>query len=204
MVKMVKLNPFKKKVKKIDSSKGTAVWVDEFGTLSLRVFTIIGKKEKKVKIDFGNSEVYIINARNIRAKRVIIYKTEEGKIKVQNPNKWKDINLKKYNIKELRFNLQNFGIQEGKASIHRWTLPKDVISKLAPLFKLLVICIVIGVIGWASLKFGTYVLDVVMKSRLLDCGAVLPRQQVPIDAPVGANVTAALSLLFFKKIKKYK
>jgi len=81
---------------------------------------------------------------------------------------------------ELRFNLQNFSLQESKASIHRWTLPKDTIAKLAPLFKLLMICIVIGVIGWAALKFGTYVLDVVMKSRVMDCSQLIPQVQIPI------------------------
>lgn len=167
--------------------KGTCIWITEFGSIKRRVFTILGRKDDKVKIDFGN-EILIINAKSIRANRVIIYKTSKGKIIVQNPDKWKDIDLKKYGIKELRFNLQNMALQEGRAAIHRWTLPQDRLAKLSPLFKLLMICIVIGVIGWSALKFGTYVLDVVTAARSADCMSVIPRL---IETPIGVptNVT---------------
>jgi hypothetical protein len=170
--------------------QGTCVWINESGAMKLRVFTIIARKESKVKIDFGNNEVLIVQQKNIRANRMVIFNIN-GRIIVQNPDKWKEIDFKKYNIKELRFNLQNMAIQEGRAAIHRWTLPLDKLAKLSPLIKLLLICIVVGVIGWASLKFGTYVLDAVMKSRLLECSQVLPTvSEIPIgvitnSTPIG-------------------
>ena len=173
------------KKNKVEKNQGTCVWIDCVGSIKLRVFNMIKSEEDKVIIDFGNNEQYKINNKNIRAKRCMIFSTSEGKIIVQNPDNWKNINLKGYDIKELRFNLQNFSLQEGKSAIHRWTLPKDTISKLSPLFKLLMICIVIGVLGWAALKFGTYVLDVVMKSRLIDCSQIIPQVQIPI----GTNIT---------------
>lgn len=176
--------------KKFTEERGTCVWINEVGALKIRIFKIVGRKEDKVKIDFGNNETYITKERNIRAKRMLIYKTTKGKVIIQNPDKLKKINLKKYNIKELRFNLQNMAIQEGRSAIHRWTLPADRLTKLSPLFKLLMICIVVGAIGWASMKFGTYVLDVVMKSRLYDCSFVLPKvNEVPIGAII-SNATA--------------
>jgi hypothetical protein len=171
--------------KKVEKNNGTAVWIDDVGSIKLRVFNIVSSDEEKTIIDLGNNERYSIPRRYIRAKRVMIFKTSSGKIIVQNPDNWKNIDLKGLGIKELRFNLQNFSLQEGRSAIHRWTLPKDTISKLSPLFKLLMICIVIGVIGWASLKFGTYVLDVVMKSRLIDCNQIIPKIQIPI----GTNMT---------------
>jgi len=183
---------FFKSKPKIIAEEGTAICIDEVGAIKIRVFKIIKKIEDKTTIDFGNNETYTINSKMIRAKRIILYKKSDGKILIQDPNKWKDIDLNKFGIKELRFNLQNIGIQEGKAAIHRWTLPPDTITKLAPLFKLLMICIAVGLIGWSALKFGTYVLDVVMQSRLLDCNAVLPKAPVPIGAIVNqtiANVT---------------
>jgi hypothetical protein len=177
--------------KKQQTEEGTAVWINEVGSIQLRVFKIIGRKEGQVKIEFDNEEVYTIKESNIRMKRVLIYKTSDGKIRVQNPNKWKDINLKKYNIKELRFNLQNFALQEGKSAIHRWTVPPDRLTKLSPLFKLLMICIAVGVMGWAIVKYGTGLLSVVMNSRLLDCAQVLPKTPIPIGAIV-ENVTAPI------------
>ncbi|MCK9430522.1 MAG: hypothetical protein M0R17_11020 [Candidatus Omnitrophica bacterium] len=175
-------------MKKDNKNLGTCVWIGSVGEIKLRIFTIVKEDQDKTTISFENNEQLIIPRKFIRAKRVMIFKTSEGKIIVQNPDNWKRINLKEYNIKELRFNLQNFSLQEGKAAIHRWTTPKDAISKLSPLFKLLMICIVVGVIGWAALKFGTYVLDIVMKSRLLDCSQIIPRVQIPIGTNISVPV----------------
>lgn len=171
---------------------GTAVWISEVGGIRLRVFKILARQDGLVKIDFGNDETYKIAEKNIRAKRVVMYKLPNGKVIAQDPDRWKKIDLKAYDIKELRFNLQNFALQEGKSSIHRWTIPPDRITKLSPLLKLLMICIAIGVLGWSALKFSTYVLDVVMKSRVLDCVQVLPKafSQIPIGAI--QNATAPL------------
>jgi hypothetical protein len=174
------------KKKQTTKESGTAVWINEVGSIQLRIFKIIKKEDNKAEIDFGNNETYMVNSDNIRGKRVLVYKLANGKIKVQNPNKWKNLDLKKHGIKELRFNLQNFALQEGKASIHRWTIPPDRITKLSPLFKLLMICIAIGVMAYGAMKFGTYVLDVVMKSRLLPCSDVLPKMPAPIGAVVEA------------------
>lgn len=178
----------KKTAQNQGSPKGTCVWVDEVGAIKLRVFDVIKSEEGKITINFENGEQYIIPKKCVRAKRVLIWNKSDGKIIVQNPDKWKDIDLKKHKIKELRFNLQNFALQESKASIHRWTIPKDTITKLSPLFKLLMICIVIGVIGWSAMKFGSYVLEVVMQSRVADCASVLPKTQIPI----GTNLTAPI------------
>lgn len=169
-----------------EDNAGTCVWIDDTGAIKLRVFNIIKLEQDDLIIRFidGKDGELRIPKKCIRAKRVMIFKLSSGKIKVQNPDNWKSIDLASKNIKELRFNLQNFSLQESKSSINRWTLPKDTLTKLSPLFKLLMICIVIGVIGWAALKFGTYVLDVVMKARLLDCSQVLPKAPIPIGAEI--------------------
>ncbi len=167
--------------------EGTAVWIYETGGIKLRVFSIVGRKEGKALLDFGNQEQIVVKEKFIRVRRIVIFQTSSGKIIAQDPDKWRNVDLKKHDIKVLRFNLQNMGIQEGRSAIHRWTPPQDRLAKLSPLIKLLLICIVIGVIGWASLKFGTYVLDVVMKARLLPCSEILPRLT---EAPLGAIVNA--------------
>jgi hypothetical protein len=181
-------------IKKVEKNNGTCVWIGSVGEIKLRVFNIVKTEEDKIFIDFGNNETYKVPKKYIRAKRIMMFQLPSGKVIAQNPDNWKNIDLKGYNIKELRFNLQNFSLQEGKSSIHRWTLPKDTISKLSPLFKLLMICIVIGVIGWASLKFGTYVLDVVMKSRLLDCSQLIPQIQVPIGTAINTSLTTPIGV----------
>jgi hypothetical protein len=176
--------------------QGIAIWVDDVGGISTRVFEVLKQEKGKVTIGFGKGENYVIKKDNIRARKCLIWKKADGEIMVQNPNNWKKIDLKKHKIKELRFNLQNFSIQEGRASIHRWTMPPNKIMQLAPLFKLLMVCIAIGVMGWAALKFTTYVLDTVMHARLLDCATVLPKAQIPIGAitnPINAtNITAPI------------
>ncbi len=182
---------FNKKQK--SNEEGTAVWINEVGSIQLRVFKILERKNGNVKISFGEEESYIIKESNIRIKRVLIYKTADGKIHTQNPNNWKQLDLKKYGIKELRFNLQNFGLQEKKSALHRWTLPPDKLTKLSPLFKLLMICIAVGVIGWAGFKSSTYALEVVMNSRILDCAQVLPKTPVPIGAII-ENITAPIGV----------
>ena len=171
-------------------NQGTAIWIDETGSFNLRIFKILDVKDNKALIGFGAGERYTIPFKMIRKKRVIIYKLDEENIKVQNPDNWKDVPLKENNIKELRFNLQNYAIQEDKAARSRWTLPVDILTKLSPLFKLLIICIVIGVLGWAAFKFGAIVLDLVMKSRIADCNSILPNAPIPIgvsnvSVPIG-------------------
>ena len=179
---------FKKKEKFIGD--GTCLWVSETGAISYRVFKLIKSEEKgKVVIDFGFNETYLINSSNIRAKRIIIYKTSTGKIICQNPDKWSDLDLKSKGIKEFRFNLQNFSFQEGKAAVHRWTLPKTTMDKLMPLFKILFICIAVAVTSWAAFKFGTYVLDMVVKARVMDCGTLIANSPVPIGV---SNTTVPL------------
>lgn len=182
---------FGKKKDKSTKEQGTAIFINEVGSIKPRVFNILERKDGLIKVDFGNGEIYNVKEKYLRIKRVVMFKTSSGKVIVKNPDNWKNIDLKKYDIKELRFNLQNFGLQEGKSAIHRWTLPPDTLTKLSPLFKLLIIAIVVGVVGWAAMKFGTYVLDVVMKSRLYDCSQVLPKPPIPIGAisPIGSNIT---------------
>jgi len=99
--------------------------------------------------------------------------------------------LKAQGIKELRFNLQNFSIQEGSSALHRWTLPQTTMDKLLPLFKVLFICIAVAVVGWSAFKFSTYVLDIIVKSRILPCETIFPNIPIPIGAmnssvPLGA------------------
>jgi len=181
--------------KKQTKNLGTCVFIDEVGAINLRVFEILQTENDYSTIKFQDNPNELpckVPRRFIRGKRVMIMKDSNGKIYVQNPDNWKKIDLKSKGIKELRFNLQNFSLQESKASIHRWTLPKDTLSKLSPLFKLLMICIVIGVIGWASLKFGTYVLDVVMKSRLMDCSQLIPQVQIPIGTAINTSIVTPI------------
>jgi len=178
---------FKKKNK--FEGQGTAIFIDSIGAPNIRIFKIISQNKDFTIIEFTKEEQYKIKQGSIRKNRIIIYKLANGKIIVQNPDKWKDIKLKDYNIKELRFNLQNYAIQEDKAARSRWTIPPDILTKLSPLFKLLIVGIVVGVIGWAAFKFGAYVLDVVMKSRIIDCAQILPKAQIPIGA---TNITAPI------------
>ena len=94
---------FKTKTK---TKKGTAIWVNEIGSIKSRVFNILerNKEEGTVLIGFSKTETYWIKKRNIRGKRVVIYKKSDGKIVSQNPDSWGRIDLKKMGIKTLRFN----------------------------------------------------------------------------------------------------
>lgn len=175
--------------------KGTAIWINEIGAIKNRVFDVKAENKEKglVLISFGKGEEYTIKKSNIRAKRVVIYKKGDGKIIAQNPDGWGRIDLPKRGIKTLRFNLQNSSLQESRSAIHRWTNPKSTIDKLTPIFKLMFICIVIGVIGWAAFKFGGHVLDIIVRSRIMDCSQLLPKAPTPIGAvinntiPIGAT-----------------
>lgn len=167
---------------KVQAYDGTCLWIDNVGAPNTRLFKVYPVQSNKndVVIDFGNNETYTIDRKYIRGKRLIIYKMSSGKIVIQDPNKWSNVDLDEEGIKELRFNLQNFGIQEGKAALHRWTMPKTAMDKLLPLFKLLFICIAVAVIGWAAIKGGTYVLDTVVKSRTMDCASIITKNLIPI------------------------
>lgn len=180
---------------KLKRKKGTAIWVNEIGSTRSRVFEILkqNKEDRTSLISFSNTEQYWINKRNIRGKRVIIYKKSDGKIVSQNPDAWGRVDLKGMGIKILRFNLQNSSLQESKSAIYRWTTPKDTIDKLGPIFKLMFICIAVGVMGWSALKFGGLALDAITGSRLLSCDQLLPKITDPIGAmlngttPLGAT-----------------
>jgi len=182
------------KSKKI-SSKGTAIWINETGAIRNRIFNIVkqDQERKKVLITFSPKEAYWVPKLNLRGRRIILYEKSNGEILSQNPDAWGKIDLKAKGIKVLRFNLQNSSLQESKASIYRWTTPKDAIDKLGPIFKLLFICIAIGVMGWAALKFGAITLDAITKSRLMECKDILPKIIDPIGAitnssiPIGAT-----------------
>ena len=180
----------KKKIK-----KGTAIWINEIGSIRPRVFNIVNedKESKKVLISFSKKEAYWIQKRNIRGKRVIIYQKADGQTTSQNPDGWGRIDLKKEGIKTLRFNLQNSSLQESKAAIYRWTTPKDIVDKLGPIFKLMFICIAIGVLGWSALKFGGMALDAITISRLLTCDQLLPRITDPIGSFVNSTVPLGAS-----------
>ena len=176
---------------KKDINKGTAIWIDEIGAIRPRVFDVLkdDKEKKELIIGFGNNEVYKISKSNIRAKRTIIYQKANGEIVSQNPDKLSNLDLKKKGIKTLRFNLQNSSLQESRAAIHRWAPTRDIVDKLGPIFKLMFICIAVGVIGWAAFKFGGDVLNTITRSRLLDCSTLIPNAPVPIGVdmttPVG-------------------
>lgn len=167
---------------------GTCIFINEVGAPQERVFRILSENGDKMIIGFSAKEQYEVAKSSIRAKRMIMFKTASGKIIVQNPNDWAKVDLEGQGIKELRFNLQNFGLQESKAAQHRWTLPLTKMQQLIPLFKLLFICIAVGVIGWSAFKFGTYLFDKVSASNLIDCATIIPRAPVPI----GVNVTAPI------------
>lgn len=171
-------------------NKGTAIWINEIGSIKPRVFDVVkeNKESKTIVISFGNNETYEIGKKNIRAKRVIIYQKGDGKIICQNPDNLGRIDLEGRGIKTLRFNLQNSALQESKAATYRWMPIKTSIDKLAPIFKLMFICIAVGVLGWAALKFGGVALDAIMRSRLMECSQLLPRA----PAPVGAIVNSTL------------
>ena len=175
---------------KIKIKKGTAIWINEIGSTKRRVFEILkqNKEDGTLLISFSKTEYYWIKKRNIRGKRVIIYKRSDGKVVSQNPDSWGRINLKGMGIKILRFNLQNSSLQESKSAIYRWTTPKDAIDKLGPIFKLMFICIAVGVMGWSALKFGGLALDAITSSRLLTCDQLLPKIADPIGAIVNGTV----------------
>lgn len=177
---------------KIAIGDGTCLFINEVGAPTTRIFKVIPIQgnDKEIIIDFGNNEKYNINTRYLRAKRLIMYKTSSGKIIAQNPDKWGDIDLDNLGIKTYRFNLQNFGIEEGRSARRRWILPKSLSDKLLPLFKLLFICIAVGVVGWAALKGSTYLLELISKSRVIDCASLIPKQPLPL----GANFTTPLGV----------
>lgn len=177
--------------KKQETNKGTAIWINEFGAIKKRVFEIVKEfpEEKKVIISFGNNEVYKIKKRNIRIKRVLLYKTASGDVKCQDPDKWGDVNLTGKGIKALSFNSRNSSLQEAKASNRRWILPRDTVDKLIPVFRLMFICIAIGVIGWACLKLGIFALERIASARLQDCAAIIPKPPVPL----GVNASAPIA-----------
>lgn len=174
-------------------NQGTAIWIDEVGAINPRVFNVLKDENNILTISFNKDEIYEINKKNIRAKRVIIYKKSDGNIVVQNPNNLSRMNLSNQGIKTLRFNLQNSALQESKAAIYRWTMRKDIVDKLGPIFKLLFICIAVGVIGWAAFKYAGTVLEMVASSRLIDCSQLFPNAPVPIgieNLPVGVMNTS--------------
>lgn len=164
-------------------TQGTAIWISEIGLIKHRIFNVLKEENNILTISFNKDEIYEIDKSNVRAKKILIYQKSDGEIVIQNPNKIGLMDLHAKGIKTLRFNLQNSSLQESKSAIYRWTTPKDIIDKLGPIFKLLFICIAIGVMGWAALKYGGHVLDLVTSSRTLDCSQVLPRPQVNI--PIG-------------------
>jgi len=175
--------------------KGTALWISEIGSIKTRVFDIIKQdlKNKTIDIRFGPKEIYRIKKKFLRAKRVIIYKTSSDKIICQNPDKIGQMDLKAQNVKTLRFNLQNSSLQESKAANNRWTIPQSAIDKLTPVFKLLFICIAIGVLGWATLKFATFFFESIMRSRIMDCATLIPKAPTPIGALINATIPIGAS-----------
>jgi hypothetical protein len=180
----------KKKVQSLGD--GTAIWIDAVGAPSERVFKIIKEIDREyIVIGFSPKEEYQIKKAHIRAKRLIMYKLSSGKVVTQNPDDWSKVDLEKQGIKELRFNLQNFGLQESKAAQHRWVVPLSKMEKLIPLFKLMFICIAVGVIGWSAFKFMTFLFTKISASALIDCATIIPRAPIPIGAmnittPIGA------------------
>jgi hypothetical protein len=190
-------NPFKKKEVFFTEEDGTAVWIEETGAIQKRVFKVIKRENGIATISFGNNERYSFNQNYIRKRRCLIYKTNKG-IVVQNPDKWRDLDLKSFGIKTLRFNLQNVSIEESKSANHRWTLPEDLIKRLSPLFKILLISIAVGVIGWAAFKFAGVVLTDVLPSRTMDCANLLPKVPNPIGSEtigtIVKNVTKPLGV----------
>jgi hypothetical protein len=176
--------------KKLSIGNGTCIWISEIGLITPRIFTVLDEDKEKgnILISFSPNETYWIKKSNIRAKRIIIYKKSDGKIVSQNPNNLGKMNLNAMGIKTLRFNLQNSSLQESRSAIHRWTIPKDVVDKLGPIFKLMFICIAIGVMGWAALKFGGLALDAIMKSRLMDCKELFTITPNPIGTVINGTV----------------
>ena len=181
--------PFKKKTKK-DSNKGTAVWIDETGAIKTKVFTFIksDKVKKTVLIAFSRKNQYWIKKRNIRGNRILIYQKSDGGIVLQNPDNWGKIDLRKQKIKTLRFNLQNQSLQESRSAVYRWTAPLSALDKLTPLFRLMFICITLGVIAWSALQFGGMALSAITRSRLMSCEQLIPTVMDPIGAILNATV----------------
>jgi len=175
-------------MKNKNMKKGTALWIDESGAIRTRIFNVISVDKEFIVIAFSKEEKYKIKRAYMRGSRVIIYKKSDGKIVVQNPNKISQMDLKAQNIKVLRFNLQNSALQESKAAIHRWTSPKDMVDKLGPIFKLMFICIAVGVIGWAAFNFSTYALEIISRSRLMECSTLFPNAPSPVGYV--ANLTS--------------
>ena len=176
-----------------NKNNGTAIWINEIGSIRPRVFNIVkeNKEKKTVVISFGQKEFYEIPKLNIRAKRVIIYQKSDGSILCQNPDKIGNIDLDAIGIKTLRFNLQNSALQESKAAIWRWTIPQSAVDKLGPIFKLMFICIAIGVLGWAAMKLAGIALSAVASSRLMDCSQLIPKIPDPIGAIINATTPIA-------------
>ena len=70
------------KIKKQKGKNGTAIWIDEIGSISLRVFDVVGedKDKKTITISFGKDKTYEINKLNVRSKRILMYERSDGKV----------------------------------------------------------------------------------------------------------------------------
>ena len=180
----------KKKDKNIINKEipGTVLWILDSGAPLIKTFRRINNNDGTSSLKFNDGSILKVKSKYIRENKIIIYKTNKGKKICHDPNWWGKMDLKVQNIKELRFNLQNFGLQESKSANHRWLLPLKTLDKLIPLFKLMFICIAIGVIGWSAFKMGTYFLDKVISSRLTDCASIIKH----FSTPIGVNITAPI------------
>jgi hypothetical protein len=179
----------KKKQKSIEK-KGTAILIDETGAIKTKVFDLIksNKEKKTVLIALSSNKKYWVKRRHIRGNRILIYQKSDGKVIAQNPDNWGKLNLKKQGVKTLRFNLQNQSLQESKSAVYRWTAPQTALDKLGPIFRLMFICITLGVIAWSALKFGGMALDTITRSRLMDCSSLLPKVIDPIGAIMNSSI----------------
>ena len=71
-------------------------------------------------------------------------------------------------------------------------IAKQAIDKILPILKVLFIGIALGVMAWGLFKMGTWVLDKVVTSRIIDCNAILPKiKSTPISAIT--NLTTPVS-----------
>lgn len=162
----------------------TVVWIDSVGNIVSRSFTVIKTENNIIYGQFADGKKLGFSSKNVKNGIAFVFENNKKQLHILDPNEWRNIPLKDYDIKEYRFNLRNFREQESVSSINRWTLPKTNLEKLLPIFRMMIITICIGALGYFAFKFAGIVLNDSVSPLKTACNIIIPPAPVPIDVPV--------------------
>lgn len=156
-----------------------AIILTETGEIHFDKIAIKSKNKNVISIKIQKSGKELNIYENFIRKNKVLLSSVKGNIKPIDPVVWNTIDLKKQKIDIVNYNLQNFRAQESRSALYRWAVGQDLIQKLTPWFKLLVVCLVVGVIGWFALKIGFEIFTRAIAPRLADCASILPTAPTP-------------------------